>query len=254
METVAPPGVDALLSRMQVAERVGKTSLQQSRHLVALLVGEARILSVSLGILEVYLIVCHIHIATHHHRLAAVQPLQVASEVILPPHAVVQPAKSVLAVGRIYTHEEEVVHLQRNHSALVVMLVDAHPVGDCQRLHAAVDGRSAVALLVGEVPPRAVSRELQVQLTRLHLGLLQAEEVGIKRLEDFTEILPHYGTQAIHVPANQFHILFLEFHIDVHSGRTAPQCLIVPSPQRPGRPLPPHCQALHRAAAARRQS
>ena len=50
-ETVGPPGVDVLLVRIEIAEGIGETGCQQLAELAALLVREAGIATVGLGIL-----------------------------------------------------------------------------------------------------------------------------------------------------------------------------------------------------------
>ena len=82
----------------------------------------------------------------------------------------------------------------------MVVLVDAYAIGDAQRLVAGVDGCAGVALLVGIVPEGVVAVKLEVELAGLHLGLLQAEEVGVQLAEDIFKALAHTGTQAIDIP------------------------------------------------------
>ena len=148
---------------------------------------------------------CHIQVTAHDDGFLLVQLEQVGAEGVLPRHAVVQAAQSVLTVGRVAGHQVEVGHLQRDDASLVVMFVDAYAVGHVQRLMAAVDGRPRVALLVGVVPVGAVAVKIQVELARLHLGLLQAKEVGIQFLEDVAKAFSHHGSQAVHVPRDEFH-------------------------------------------------
>ena len=67
-----------------MAEGVGEAALQECGHLLALLVGETRILAVRLRVLQVYLFVCHIEVATEDDRLRGIEAKQVVVQV-LPP-------------------------------------------------------------------------------------------------------------------------------------------------------------------------
>ena len=194
-----------------MAEGVDKAGTEQRGHLAALLIGKSCIHAVGLGILQVDFLVSHVHVATHYHRLARIESKQIGAEIVFPAHAVVEAAQSVLAVGRIDAHQEEFVHFKRNHTSLVVVLVDAYAVGDIERLVAAENRRTAISFLVGIIPPRLITRKLKVELSCLHLRLLQAEEIGIKLRKNLAEILPHYGTQAINIPTNKLHILNSRF-------------------------------------------
>ena len=77
---------------MEEAERVGEAVAEQKRHLGALLVGEAGVLSVRLRVLEVYLLMSHVKVAAHDDGLLAVELLEMVEESIFPGHAVVEAA------------------------------------------------------------------------------------------------------------------------------------------------------------------
>ena len=77
---------------MQQAEGVGETAVEQHRHLLALLIGEARVVAVGLGIFDIDLLVCHVHIATDDDRFLIVECQKEVPEVVLPLHAVVKTA------------------------------------------------------------------------------------------------------------------------------------------------------------------
>ena len=156
--------------------------------------------AVRLGILEVYLLVCHVQVSADDDGLPCVELLEVCAEVVLPRHAVVQSAQLVLRVGGVDRHEEELVHLQCDDAPLVVMLVDAQSVGHVERGVAGEDGCPGVSLLLGIVPVGRVSVEREVQLSLLHLGLLQAEEVGVQCQEGVSEAFVATGTQPVDVP------------------------------------------------------
>ena len=180
---------------------------QQLGHLRPLLVGEAGVHPVRLGVLQVDFLVRHVHVAADDDGLLLVQRLQETAEVVLPRHAVVQPPQPVLTVRRIDIHQVEVLHLQRDDAALVVVFLNAHAVADAERLQAGEDGRAAVALLLRIVPVRLIAGQVQAELPLLQFRLLKAEEIGIQRLERLHEILTHYGPKSVHIPTNKLHIL-----------------------------------------------
>ena len=94
-EAVGPPAVGHLVG-VQTAEGVDKATVEQTGHGLALLVGKSGVAAVGLGILEVYLLVGHIHVATDDDGLVGVEAEQIVLEVALPLHAVVQTAQLVL--------------------------------------------------------------------------------------------------------------------------------------------------------------
>ena len=151
----------------------------------------------------------HIEVAAHDDGFLLVEFHQIATEGVLPRHAVVQTLEAVLAVGCVTGHEVETGHLEGDDTALMVMLLDADAIGHAHRFVPAVDGRARVPLLLGIVPIGAVTVKLQVQLSLLHLGLLQAEEIGVQFLEDVGKALAGHCTQAVHIPRDEFHCNFL---------------------------------------------
>ena len=98
-EAVGPPAVGHLIG-MKRAEGVDEAIAQQLRHALALLVGESGIAAVSLGVLDIYLLVGHVHVAADHDRFLLVQFVEIGLEVVLPVHSVVEPAQLVLRVRR----------------------------------------------------------------------------------------------------------------------------------------------------------
>ena len=73
LETIAPPAVGIGLVGMEMAEGVYKTALEQEGHLLALLIREAGIATVGLGVLEVDFLVRHIEVATDNNRFPLVK-------------------------------------------------------------------------------------------------------------------------------------------------------------------------------------
>ena len=72
MEAVGPPGINIGLQGMEVAEGVGKAGCQEFCELLAFLIGKARIVVVGLGILDVYFLMGHVHVATNKNGLHTV--------------------------------------------------------------------------------------------------------------------------------------------------------------------------------------
>ena len=148
----------------------------------------------------------HIQVATHDDGLLGIETQQIGTEIVLPLHAIVQSAQLVLRVGSVASDQEEVGHLKGDDTPLMVVLVDANAVAHAQGLMARVDGCSRIAFLLGIVPIRLVTWELQVELPFLHLRLLQTEEVGIERLELLAEPFALASAQAIDIPRNKPHL------------------------------------------------
>ena len=204
LKTIRPPGILHLVGIFK-AEGVGEAIGQQLAELGALLVGEARIMAVGFRILDIDLLVGHVQVAAEDDGLLGIEALEIGLEIILPRHAVVETLKTVLRVGRIAAHQEEVVHLEGDDAPLMVVHVDADAIGDAERFPTGEDGGAGVAFLVGIVPIALVALEGYVELSGLHLRLLKTEEVGIQLLEYLAEALALAGTQAIDVPTDDFH-------------------------------------------------
>lgn len=204
-----------------MTERIGKATREQQAHFLAFLVGEAGVFVVRFRVLEVYLLVRHVHIPTYDDGFSSVQRYQVAAEIILPGHTVVQPFQSVLAVGGIDINNEEVLHLQGDDAPLVVMLLDAYAVGYVLGYVLGEDGRTRIAFLFGVVPIGVVAWEIQVELTGLQFCFLQAKKIGIQRLKCLAEVLAYHGTQSVNVPTDKPHInsFFFDSMTLFQSGR-----------------------------------
>ena len=206
VHTVGPPGIFGFAG-VEGAPGVYEACVKQLSHLGAFLVGETGVEVVCGGVLEVDLLVGHVHIAADNDAFAGREAAKVLSEGVLPLHTVWQAAQAVLGVGGIDVHQVELRKLQRNDAAFRIVLFDAYAVCDAQRMLAGVDCRSGVALLLGVVPVGLIAQEFQVQLPGLQLSLLQAYEVSVKGLEDVREALPGYGAEAVHVPTDEFHTI-----------------------------------------------
>ena len=82
----------------------------------------------------------------------------------------------------------------------MVVGVYAHTVAYAERSVLSVNGRAGVAFFFGVVPVGFISKELKVQLPRLHLGFLQAEEVGVQFRKYVGKTFARHGPEAVYVP------------------------------------------------------
>ena len=190
---------------MQAAEGIGKARRLQLAQLAALLIGEARRAAVGAGVLQINVLVRDVQIAAEDDRLLGVELLQVAAQVVLPLHAVVDARQLVLGVGHIEVHKVKIRVFQRDGAPLVVVdvLVETVPYRQCGRFRP--DGRTGVALFVGAVDIFGVACRCKIRLTGLHLRLLNAEEIRIQRVEGILKALFQAGAQAVDIPADEFH-------------------------------------------------
>ena len=74
-EPVGPPRINPRLIRVKVAECINEARVEKLRELLPLLVSKARILSVRLRVLQVNLLVSHVHVSRHDDRLKAAPSL-----------------------------------------------------------------------------------------------------------------------------------------------------------------------------------
>ena len=147
----------------------------------------------------------HVQVATQDDRFAGIQRQQILTEVVLPRHAIVQAFQSVLRVRRVTCNQKELFHFKRDDTALVVVFVDTNAVGDVEWMVAGENRCAGVSLFIGVVPVTLVTVILKVELTFLHLRLLQAEEIGIQLPEGLAESLAFASTQTIDIPTDEFH-------------------------------------------------
>jgi hypothetical protein len=154
----------------------------------------------------------HVAVATEENWLLGIEILEIVTEIILPGHTIVQTLQPVLRVGSVTANEIEIIHLEGYHAALVVVLIDTDAVAYAQGLMLSEDSCAAVAFLVGIVPITVIALIGKVELSLLHLCLLQTEEVGIQLLEDITEALTLACAQTVYIPTDKFHI-FTEVQI-----------------------------------------
>ena len=184
---------------------IGKTGFQQGREFFAFLVGKACVFPVGAGIFQVNFLMRHIHIPTHNHWFLFGQFLQVISEILFPVYTVIQALQTILRIRNIHINQIEIRHFHSNHPTLMVMFINADTVGHIQGRMLGIDSRSGIAFLVGIVPIRLITNKFHIDLAFLQFGFLQAEEIGIERLEDFGEALSRHSAQAVYIPTDKFH-------------------------------------------------
>ena len=88
LEAVAPPGIDSLKSGVEMPPGVCESCLQKVGHLLPFLVREAGVVAVGLGVLEVYLLVRHVHVSAYNHWFLIVQAFEISPESVFPFHTV----------------------------------------------------------------------------------------------------------------------------------------------------------------------
>lgn len=132
VESVRPPGIFHLV-RVLEPPGVSETRVQKPGELAALLIGEPGVAAVRVRILDVYLIVGHVHVTADHHTLPCGEAGKIFPEIILPPHPVVEPPETVLRVRHIDADKEELRHLQRDDAPLMVVFLNPDAVRHRER-------------------------------------------------------------------------------------------------------------------------
>ena len=215
MEAIAPPGIGALGSGVQVAERIDEARIEQIGELRALFVGKARVASVRARVLQVDLLMRYVEVAAHHHRLcvarlavgqdALFQVLAHGAETIVPVHTVVKARQLALRVRRVHVNEPVPLELANDHASLGIKLGHSHFVNHAQGLFLAEHRRARIPLALGIAPILMVARKVHFDLTFLQLRFLQSEHVGVQLVESVHEALLHDGAKTVNVPRNQSH-------------------------------------------------
>ena len=151
----------------------------------------------------------HVQVAAEDDRLFGVQLLQIAAQVVLPLHTVVNARQLILGVGHVEIDQIKIRVFQRDGAALVVVDVLVEAIAHRQRRRFGPDGRAGVALFVGAVDVLGVARGRKIRLSGLHFGLLNAEEVRVQRVEHILKAFFQAGAQTVDVPADEFHGMVL---------------------------------------------
>ena len=205
MEAIRPPGVSAGLIGMEMSESVSKSGLEQGGHLFTLFIAKSRVVAVRRRVLDVDVLMSHVHISADNDGFLPIQFQKVIAEAALPFHAVTQAAQLVLRIGRIDANKVESGIFKGNHATFVVVLLHAQAQSNAHRGVAGEDGRAAVTFLFRIVPIGLVTRELKVELAGLHFRFLQAKEVRLELAEDVGEAFAFAGPQSIDVPRDKAH-------------------------------------------------
>ena len=141
----------------------------------------------------------HVQVAAVDDRLFLVQAREVGAHLIFKGHAVIQPLQLGLGVWHIAVDHIELRVLKREHPPFVGMrAVHAHK--HRQRLVPCENGRARVTLLLGAVIVAEITLRLKIRLPLLHLGLLQAEKIGVRLPEILLETLLQHRAETVHVP------------------------------------------------------
>lgn len=186
---VAPPGICPRKVGVAVAERIRETGGEQLVELAAFLVGKTGVAAVRAGIFQVDLVVCNVQIAADDNRLYCVQRAEMLAERILPSHAVVDALQAVLRVGRVAGEKVKFRVFQRDDAPLMIEFLDSEPIGDVQRRALGENRRAGIAFFLGRVLELLIAWQIKLDLMRLRLGFLQAENVRIYRVEHVLEAL-----------------------------------------------------------------
>ena len=147
----------------------------------------------------------HIQIAAGDDRLDRVQRTKAFAEGIVPRHAMVDALQAILRVRRIASDKIKIRIFQRDHPALVVKLLHADAVGHGEGLSLREDRRAGIALLLRRAPELLIPRQLQRDLLRLELCLLQAEQIRVRIPEEVQKALLQTGAKPVDVPRDTFH-------------------------------------------------
>ena len=87
--TIRPPAIFHLV-RVLKAPSVDESRAEKLREFRTFLVGKSRIEMVRRRILEVYLLVSHIHVAAHHDRFSTLHGLYESAKGVFPAHPIIQ--------------------------------------------------------------------------------------------------------------------------------------------------------------------
>lgn len=143
-EAVGPPGVLDLIG-MKIAEAIGEACRQKLGHLAALLIGEACVADIRLGVFDIYFVVRDVEVTRVNYRLFLIEGAEICAHIILKFHTVIYALEAVLGVGNISRYEVKLLELKGDNSSLVGVLA-LHAVGDGERLFLRKNGSTRVAL------------------------------------------------------------------------------------------------------------
>ena len=202
------------------SEGVDETGIDEVLEALALLVGEALLAAVGLGVGEIQLGMRDIQVAAEDHGLLLLQQLAVGKEGRVPVLvAQCQPAEVFLGIGGIHRDDMEISVFRRDHAAFVGAVAFQfvgklvavgerlrESVGDFQRLLLGEDRGARVALFHRGVPVLVVAGQVDFDLPAFGLGFLQAQDVRLVLGQEGLEgALPQHGANAVDVPGIDFH-------------------------------------------------
>ncbi len=200
-----PPGV-AAGAFVELAEHVDDVGVDVVVEAGSLLVGEAGVFAVGLGVGQVDLLVGAVEVAADEHGLGPLQVLDVGEEGLVPSEPVGQAHKPGLRVGGVDVDEVEVRELGGDHPALGVVFLDAHAQGVRQDRLAGENEGAGVAFFHRAVPEGLVAGEPgEVHLLGGGLGFLQADHVGIALEHVVAKAFVHCRADAVDVPGGKLH-------------------------------------------------
>lgn len=87
--TIGPPAIFHLV-RMLESPSIYEACAEKFGEFRTLLVGKSRIEMVRRRILEVYLLVSHVHVTAHHDRFSTLQGLYESAKGVFPAHPIIQ--------------------------------------------------------------------------------------------------------------------------------------------------------------------
>ena len=142
----------------------------------------------------------HIHVPAHHHRLLLLETEQIVPEGIFPFHPVGKACQPPLGVGGIHIHQEKLREPAGDDPALGVMLRQPQAISYIQGFFFGKDRRAGIALLLGAVPILKIAGGVHLRLLFLHLGFLDAEDIGLTFLKIIQKSFSQTGPQAVDIP------------------------------------------------------
>ena len=112
----------------------------------------------------------------------------------------IQTLQTLLGVGGVAGEKVEAVVFQGNQPPLLIQRLHTQAVLDRQGRRFGKDSGAGVAFFLGGAPELGIARGFQLNLVRLELGFLEAEEIRIQLAEDVQEALLYTGPQAVDIP------------------------------------------------------
>ena len=200
-----PPAV-MTAALFKFPEGVHETGVHEVGETGAFLDGETVVADVGLGVRQVEFAVGHVEVAAEDDRFLAFELFQVFQKIGVPDLAIGEALQFALGVGDVNVDEVEVIEFGGLHAAFAVVLGDVDVRRDLKGALAGEDGGAGVAFLLGAVPIGGIGGGPELlDLVGGALGLLEAEDIRLFRLEVFEKVLFEDGAETVDVPGDQFH-------------------------------------------------